>query len=52
MDKIPRRKKKAIADTVPTVLLFITKERAHKAKRVREGTINAVEERGRSKWPR
>jgi hypothetical protein len=49
MVKIPRRKKKAMANTLPTVLLFITRERAHKAKRVREETINTVEERGRSK---
>jgi hypothetical protein len=49
MDKMPRRKKKAMANTVSTILLFITRERAHKAKRVRARTINAVEERGRSK---
>jgi hypothetical protein len=48
MDKMPSRKKKAMANTVPTVLLFITRERAHKAKRVREETIHTVEERGRS----
>jgi hypothetical protein len=49
MEKMPRRKKKAMVKAVPTVLLFITRERAHKAKRLREETINAVEERGRSK---
>ena len=49
MDKMPRRKKMAMVKAVPAVLLFITSERAHKAKRVREETINAVEERGRSK---
>jgi hypothetical protein len=49
MDKTPRRKKKAMANTVLTVLLFIARKRAHKAKKVREEMINAVEERGRSK---
>jgi hypothetical protein len=49
MDKMPRRKKKAMANTVPAILLFIMRERAHKVRRVREERINGVEERGRSK---
>jgi hypothetical protein len=49
MDKMPRRKKKAMANTVPAILLFITRERAHKVRSVREETTNTVEERGGSK---
>jgi hypothetical protein len=49
MDKMPRRKKKPMANTVPVLFLLITRERAHKVRRVREERINAVEERGGAK---
>jgi hypothetical protein len=49
MDKMPRRKKKAMANTVPAILLFMTRQSAHKIRRIKDETINVVEERGRSK---
>jgi hypothetical protein len=49
MDKMPRRTKRTMANTVPTILLFVTRERVHRVRRVREERINAVEERRRSK---
>jgi hypothetical protein len=52
MDKMPRRKKKAMANTVPAILLFMTREITHKVRRIRDERIKVVEERGRSKWPR
>jgi hypothetical protein len=52
MDKMPSEKKKAIANTVPAILLFMTRDRAHKIRRIRDERINVVKERGRSKWPR
>jgi hypothetical protein len=52
MDKMPSKKKKAMANTVPAILLFMTRERNHKIRRIRDERINVVKERGRSKWPR
>jgi hypothetical protein len=49
---MPSKKKKAKANTVPAILLFMTRERTHKVRRIRDERINVVEERGRSKWPR
>ena len=49
---MPIKKKKAMANTVPTILFFMTRERAHKIRRIRDERINVVKERGRSKWPR
>jgi hypothetical protein len=52
MDKMPRRKKKAIANTVPAILLFMNREGTHNVRRIRDKRIPVVEEIGRSKWPR
>jgi hypothetical protein len=52
MDKMPRKKKKTTAKTVPAILLFMTREKVHKIKRIRDETNKVFEERGRSKWPK
>jgi len=52
MDKMPIKKKKAMANTVPAILFFMTKEKAHKIRRIRDERINVVKKRGRLKWPR
>jgi hypothetical protein len=51
MDKMPRNKKTAMADTVAAMGLFRTRRRAHTAKRASVAAIHAAKERGRSRWP-
>jgi hypothetical protein len=52
MERMPRRKKKAVANTVPAIFLFMTRERIHKVRRITDRRIHVLEESGRSKWPK
>jgi hypothetical protein len=46
MDKIPRKKKRATAKTVPAILLFMTREKVHKVRRIRDERNRVLKKEG------